>query len=109
MIEEGELSAEALIAELRQCGVTTVVLGGADTHGIMRGKRVAVEQLERLVEHGLPIYDVFWVLNVDESEMVPARPTTPATSPPRPTATRTSLRSRTSQLCARCRGMTPRR
>ena len=32
MIEAGELSAEALIAELRQSGVTTVVLGGADTH-----------------------------------------------------------------------------
>ena len=51
MIEAGELSAEALIAELRQSGVTTVVLGGADTHAIMRGKRVPVEQLERLIEH----------------------------------------------------------
>lgn len=74
MIQQGVLSAEALIAELRTSGVGTVVLGGADTHGIMRGKRVPVEQLERLIEHGMPICDVFWVLNVDESEMVPRPP-----------------------------------
>ena len=51
-----------------------MVLGGADTHGIMRGKRVPVGQLERLIEHGMPICDVFWVLNVDESVMVPRPP-----------------------------------
>jgi glutamine synthetase len=70
MIHEGGLSAEAVIAQLRESGVTTVVLGGADTHGIMRGKRVPVGQLERLLEHGMPICDVFWVMSVDESELV---------------------------------------
>ena len=52
-------------------GIDTVILGGADTHGIMRGKRVPIGQLATLLEHGMPMCDVFWVINVDESELVP--------------------------------------
>lgn len=70
MIQEGKRSAEALIAQLRESGVNTVILGGSDTHGIMRGKRVPVGQLERLIEHGMPMCDVFWVTNVDESGLI---------------------------------------
>jgi glutamine synthetase len=70
VIQAGGLSAEVVIAQLRESGATTVILGGADTHGIMRGKRVPVGQLERLIEHGMPMCDVFWVINVDESELI---------------------------------------
>jgi glutamine synthetase len=62
--------AEAVVADLRASGVDTVILGGSDTHGIMRGKRVPIEQLARLLEHGLPLCDVFWVMHVDESDLV---------------------------------------
>jgi glutamine synthetase len=60
----------AIVEDLRARGVDTVVLAGADTHGIMRGKRVPIQQLARLLEHGLPLCDVFWVMHVDESELV---------------------------------------
>src|SRR5690349_11755082 len=68
--ENGALTAETLVTQLRQSGVNTVILGGADTHGIMRGKRVPVHHLQRLIEHGMAMCDVFWVINVDESAMV---------------------------------------
>jgi glutamine synthetase len=67
---DGALAAETLLTQLHDRGLKTVILGGADTHGIMRGKRVPVQQLERLVEHGMPMCDVFWILHVDESDMV---------------------------------------
>src|SRR5262249_22037581 len=51
----------------------TVILAGADTHGIMRGKRVPIGRLEHLLENGMPMCDVFWVISVDESDLV-ARP-----------------------------------
>ncbi|WP_299562426.1 glutamine synthetase family protein [uncultured Mycolicibacterium sp.] len=60
-----------VLARLRDAAVTTVIIGGADTHGVMRGKRVPIEQLPRVLEHGLPMCDVFWVMHVDESDLVP--------------------------------------
>jgi glutamine synthetase len=70
---DGAETAESLVARLRERGVSTVILGGADTHGIMRGKRVPLRQLQHLLAHGMPMCDVFWVTNVDESDLV-ARP-----------------------------------
>jgi glutamine synthetase len=64
-------AAESVVAGLRAEGIETVILAGADTHGIMRGKRVPIAQLGRLLEHGMPLCDVFWVMHVDESELVP--------------------------------------
>lgn len=57
-------------AQLEAEGITTVVLGGCDTHGVMRGKRLPIAQLPRILEHGLPLCDVFWVMHVDESDLV---------------------------------------
>lgn len=68
--EEQRAAAERVLAGLREQGVETVVLAGGDTHGIMRGKRVPLEQLPRLLEHGLALCDVFWVMHVDESDLV---------------------------------------
>jgi glutamine synthetase len=59
--------------DLASQGIETVVLAGADTHGIMRGKRVPIAQLARLLAHGVALCDVFWVLHIDESDLV-ARP-----------------------------------
>ncbi|WP_340538176.1 glutamine synthetase family protein [Nocardioides sp. GXZ039] len=71
---QSELRADAdLVGILERRGVRTVVLGGSDTHGVMRGKRIPLAQLGRVLEHGLPLCDVFWVMHVDESDLV-ARP-----------------------------------
>ena len=58
---------------LKSDGISTVILGGCDTHGVMRGKRIPIDGLAAVLEHGLPICDVFWVMHVDESDLV-ARP-----------------------------------
>jgi glutamine synthetase len=62
-----------IVERLTSVGISTVVLGGCDTHGVMRGKRIPIGQLPTVLEHGLPICDVFWVMHVDESDLV-ARP-----------------------------------
>jgi glutamine synthetase len=51
-------------------GVDTVILAGADSHGIMRGKRVPIAELDRVVEHGVALCDVVWALPADEHEPV---------------------------------------
>jgi glutamine synthetase len=51
---------------LRQRGVETVILAGADAHGIMRGKRVPIAELDRVAERGVALCDVVWALPVDE-------------------------------------------
>lgn len=65
-----DTDVEAIVDGLRGDGVDTVILGGADTHGIMRGKRVPLEQLARVLRDGVALSDVFWVLHVDESDVV---------------------------------------
>ena len=71
---QAELSAQPdVMACLERHGIRTVVLGGSDTHGVMRGKRIPISQLPRVLEHGLALCDVFWVMHVDESDLV-ARP-----------------------------------
>jgi glutamine synthetase len=59
---------------LRQRGVDTVILAGADTHGIMRGKRLPVAELDRAAERGVALCDVVWALAVDEREPVQPPP-----------------------------------
>jgi glutamine synthetase len=59
---------------LRQRGVDTVILAGADTHGIMRGKRVPIAELDRAAERGIALSDVVWALPVDEREPVQPPP-----------------------------------
>jgi glutamine synthetase len=51
-------------------GIETVILAGADTHGIMRGKRVPITELDRVVERGVALCEVIWALPVDEVEPV---------------------------------------
>jgi glutamine synthetase len=52
--------------QLRQSGVETVILAGADTHGIMRGKRIPVAELPRAARDGVALCEVIWALPVDE-------------------------------------------
>ncbi|MUL82539.1 glutamine synthetase [Mycobacterium sp. CBMA247] len=68
------MNSTRLITELRDRQISTVILGGCDTHGVMRGKRIPVAQLAEFLDHGLPICDVFWVLHVDESDLVTRPP-----------------------------------
>jgi glutamine synthetase len=55
---------------LRRRGVETVILAGADTHGIMRGKRLPIAELPRAAEHGVALCEVIWALPIDEREPV---------------------------------------
>lgn len=67
----GARSAAEILAHLQDHDIDTVVIGGSDTHGVMRGKRMPIAQLPRILEHGMPMCDVFWVMHVDESDLVP--------------------------------------
>jgi len=71
MTGQTDPSPSDIVGRLESDGISTVVLGGCDTHGVMRGKRIPVGQLAEVLEHGLPICDVFWVMHVDESDLVP--------------------------------------
>jgi glutamine synthetase len=55
---------------LRRRGIETVILAGADTHGIMRGKRVPIAELDRAAARGVSLCEVIWALPVDEREPV---------------------------------------
>ena len=66
--------AQESVRLLRRRGVETVILAGADTHGIMRGKRVPIAELDRAAEHGIALSDVIWALPVDEVEPVQPPP-----------------------------------
>jgi glutamine synthetase len=66
--------AQERVRLLRRRGVETVILAGADTHGIMRGKRVPIAELDRAAERGVALCDVIWALPVDEVEPVQPPP-----------------------------------
>ena len=59
-----------LLARLRDQGTETVVLAGSDTHGLMRGKRLPIGEVQRVLDRGLALCDVFWVMQIDESDLV---------------------------------------
>ena len=56
---------------LEEHAIRTVVVAGVDTSGVLRGKRLSVEQFRGTIEHGMPLCDVFWVLLPDEETLVP--------------------------------------
>ncbi|HKE81538.1 MAG TPA: glutamine synthetase family protein [Solirubrobacteraceae bacterium] len=62
--------ADERLRLLRRRGIETVILAGADTHGIMRGKRVPIAELDRAAEDGVALCEVIWALPVDEVEPV---------------------------------------
>jgi glutamine synthetase len=66
--------AQERLRLLRQRGVETVILAGADAHGIMRGKRLPIAELDRAAERGVALCDVIWALPVDEHEPVQPPP-----------------------------------
>jgi glutamine synthetase len=68
----GGTAADA-VENLRGQGVETLVVAGADTYGMMRGKRLPIDQAARALEHGMLLCDVFWVMHIDEMDLV-ARP-----------------------------------
>lgn len=63
-------TAAEIEARLVRDGVRTVLFAGADSHGVMRGKRVPVQQAGRFLEAGVPMSEEFWVIHVDESGFV---------------------------------------
>ena len=71
----------------------------------MRGKRIPLAQLGRVLEHGLPLCDVFWVMHVDESDLVARPEGHEGYFPTEPTATPTSSPCRTCRPRASCRGI----
>ncbi len=68
------MEAGGLEGWLSDRGVETVVAAGADQHGVLRGKRLATEQFLRLAGHGIPLCDVFWVMDLLEEQLVERPP-----------------------------------
>src|ERR671914_1026699 len=66
--------AQERLRLLRQRGVETVILAGADAHGIMRGKPLPIAELDRAAECGVGLSEVVWALPVDEHEPVQPPP-----------------------------------
>jgi glutamine synthetase len=66
--------AHEYLGSLRRRGIETVILAGADTHGIMRGKRLPIAELDRAAQRGIALCDVVWALPVDEVEPVQPPP-----------------------------------
>jgi glutamine synthetase len=66
--------AQEHVRLLRRRGIETVILAGADTHGIMRGKRLPIVELDRAATRGIALCDVIWALPVDEVEPVQPPP-----------------------------------
>ncbi|MEA2248442.1 MAG: glutamine synthetase [Solirubrobacteraceae bacterium] len=62
----------AVVARLREQRIRTVVLAGCDTNGIMRGKRLRLEELGGVPDHGMGMCEAIWALLPDEREPVPA-------------------------------------
>jgi glutamine synthetase len=65
--------SHAAVERLREQGIDTLVVAGCDTFGMMRGKRLPIDQAARAFDHGMLMCDVFWVMHIDEAEIV-ARP-----------------------------------
>ncbi|MBA2637557.1 MAG: glutamine synthetase [Solirubrobacterales bacterium] len=61
-----------LVRRLRARGVETVILAGSDTHGIVRGKRIPIADLDRALQRGIALCEAIWALQVDEREPVGA-------------------------------------
>jgi glutamine synthetase len=55
---------------LRARGMETVILAGSDTHGILRGKRIPIAELDRALDRGIALCEAIWALQVDEREPV---------------------------------------
>ena len=72
MTESSDRVAGA-VERLREQGTKTLIVAGADTYGMMRGKRLPTGQAARAFDHGIPMSDVFWVMHIDEMDIV-ARP-----------------------------------
>lgn len=51
--------------------ILMVVVGGSDTHGVFKGKRIPVEDFVHLIEHGVAFSDVFFVLTHAEDLVEP--------------------------------------
>ncbi len=73
-LPEGPVMADAdeFARWCREGGVDTVVCGGADTHGIWRGKRLPLEDFLKSIGTGIAFSDVLFVLthaeDVDEGQ-----------------------------------------
>jgi glutamine synthetase len=73
MTETSGGAVAAAAARLHEQGIDTLIVAGADTYGMMRGKRLPTDQALRALEHGMPMCEVFWVMHIDEADLV-ARP-----------------------------------
>jgi glutamine synthetase len=60
----------AIVAGLRERGVEEVVVAGADTNGVLRGKRIPLGHLERAIRDGVRLCEVLWLMDVVEEELV---------------------------------------
>jgi glutamine synthetase len=60
----------ALAAGLRERGVEEVVVAGADTNGLLRGKRIPLDHLAGAIRDGVRMCEVVWLMDVVEEALV---------------------------------------
>lgn len=74
-IEQEERSRLDVGAWLEEHRIETVIVAGSDTNGVLRGKRMGVDHFRRALDHGMPLCDVFWVMDIVEEALVERPPT----------------------------------
>jgi glutamine synthetase len=57
-------------AMLHSSAVETVIVAGLDTNGTLRGKRIPARDVAAVLEHGIGVCDVIFVLPADEAQPV---------------------------------------
>lgn len=67
---DAETRDRTLTAGLRERGIETVVVAGADTNGLLRGKRIPLDHLERAIRDGVRMCEVVWLMDVVEEALV---------------------------------------
>ena len=65
------MTVEAARAFCEREQIETLIVGGCDTHGIMRGKRVPGPQIPAALADGVHLCDVVFVIDVAEADLVP--------------------------------------
>jgi glutamine synthetase len=70
MTEHAAAQSAELSAWLVEHEIETVIAAGIDQNGVLRGKRLPVQRFLGILEHGVPLCDVFWAMDVAEEALV---------------------------------------
>lgn len=67
----GAEDAAAVLQQIRSGEITSVIVGGCDTNGVLRGKRVSSERFIAGAQPAFEISELLWVLDIADAGLVP--------------------------------------